>query len=161
MRCSSAGPRDDPLRVLGVHRSQIRSEDLPRELAETCFRVTRGLLCRMTIKVEEYTTGTGKNHYREWFKGLPVEYASKVAVSRARMMVGSLGNVKPIDGTLKEYRIDWGPGIRIYLVHDGDRLIVLLGGGTKNSQQADIKRAKALRDEYYARKAVARKERKG
>lgn len=70
----------------------------------------------MAIKVEEYLTEEGKNHYREWFGGLPVEYASKVVAARARMMTGSLGNVKPIEGTLKEYRIDWGPGIRIYIV---------------------------------------------
>lgn len=107
----------------------------------------------MTIKVEEYLTEEGKNHYKEWFDRLTVEYASKVAAARARMMAGSLGNVKPIDGTLKEYRIDWGPGIRIYLIHDGGKLIVLLGGGTKNGQKADIKRAKELRDEYDTRKA--------
>lgn len=53
----------------------------------------------MTIKVEEYLTEEDKNHYREWFNGLPVEYASKVAAARARMMTGSLGNVKPIDHT--------------------------------------------------------------
>lgn len=111
----------------------------------------------MAIKVEEYLTQEGKNHYREWFNDLPVEYASKVAAARSRMMAGSLGNVKPIDGVLKEYRIDWGPGIRIYLIQDGDKLIVLLGGGTKNGQNADIKRARDLRDEYEARKAGLKK----
>jgi len=111
----------------------------------------------MAIKVEEYLTEEGKNHYREWFNGLSVEYASKVAAARARMMTGSLGNVKPIDGTLKEYRIDWGPGIRIYIVQNGDTLIVLLGGGTKSGQKADIKQAKKLRDEYDARKASIKK----
>lgn len=74
---------------------------------------------------------------------MSIEYAAKAAAARSRMMVGSLGNVKPIDGTLKEYRIDWEPGIRIYLIQDGDKLIVLLGGGTKNGQKADIKRARA------------------
>ncbi|MDD4929733.1 MAG: type II toxin-antitoxin system RelE/ParE family toxin [Gallionella sp.] len=88
---------------------------------------------------------------------MPIEYAAKVAAARARMMAGSLGNVKPIDGTLKEYRIDWGPGIRIYLIHDGDILIVLLGGGTKNGQTADIKQAKKLRDDYDTRKAILKK----
>jgi putative addiction module killer protein len=92
---------------------------------------------------------------------LPIEYAAKVAAARARMMAGSLGNVKPIDGTLEEYRIDWGPGIRIYLIHDGDVFIVLLGGGTKNGQSVDIKRAKKLRDDYDARKATLKKIQKG
>ena len=115
----------------------------------------------MAIKVEEYLTEKGKNHYREWFEGLSVEYAAKVAAARARMMAGSLGNVKPIDGTLKEYRIDWGPGIRIYIVQDGNRLIVLLGGGTKSGQKADIRQARILRDEYDARKASVKKIQKG
>ena len=115
----------------------------------------------MAIKIEEYITSEHKNYYSEWFNALPVEYAAKVAVARARMMAGNLGNVKPIDGTLKEYRIDWGPGIRIYLIHDGDVLIVFLGGGTKNGQVADIRQAKKLRDDYDARKAMLKKIQKG
>lgn len=111
----------------------------------------------MSIKIEEYVTSELKNHYSEWFNGLSVEYAVKVAAARARMMAGSMGNVKRLDGTLKEYRIDWGPGIRIYLIQDGDTLIVLLGGGTKNGQAADIRQAKNLRDEYDTRKAMLKK----
>ncbi|MDO9012341.1 MAG: type II toxin-antitoxin system RelE/ParE family toxin [Gallionella sp.] len=115
----------------------------------------------MPIKIEEYITGEQKNYYAEWFNDLSVEYAAKVAAARARMMVGSFGNVKPIDGALKEYRIDWGPGIRIYLIQDGEVFIVLLGGGTKNGQSADIRQAKKLRDEYFARKAMLKKSQKG
>lgn len=51
-----------------------------------------------------------------------------------------------------EYVIDWGPGYRIYLARDGLALIVLYGGGTKKGQQADIDQAKALHEEYKARK---------
>lgn len=42
----------------------------------------------MAIKVEEYLTGEGKNHYKEWFDKLAVEYASKVAAARARRWPG-------------------------------------------------------------------------
>ena len=89
----------------------------------------------MAIKIDEYLSAEGENHFRKWFDKLPVEYATKVAAARARIMAGNLGNVKPIDGTLKEYRIDWGPGIRVCLIQDGGRLIVLLGGGTKSGQR--------------------------
>jgi putative addiction module killer protein len=58
-------------------------------------------------------------------------------------------------GSIGEYRIDWGPGYRIYLAKDGDALVVLLGGGTKQRQQFDIERAKSLWTEYKARKAAA------
>jgi putative addiction module killer protein len=60
--------------------------------------------------------------------------------------------------TIGEYRIDWGPGYRIYLAQDGDALIVLLGGGTKQRQQADIERSRAMWTEYKARKAALRKD---
>jgi putative component of toxin-antitoxin plasmid stabilization module len=62
----------------------------------------------MTVKIEEYVTCEQKNYYAEWFNDLSVEYAAKVAVARARMMAGSMGNVKPIDGTLT--RRASGPG---------------------------------------------------
>ena len=65
--------------------------------------------------------------------------------------LGNTSRVKWI-GTIGEYRIDWGPGYRIYLAKDGEALIILLGGGTKQRQQADIDRAKALSAEYKARK---------
>ncbi len=53
---------------------------------------------------------------------------------------------------LGEYVIDWGPGCRVYLARDGEKLIVLFGGGTKRGQQRDIERAKQLLAEYKARK---------
>jgi putative addiction module killer protein len=70
-----------------------------------------------------------------------------------------LANVSRVKwiGTIGECRIDWEPGYRIYLAKDGERLIVLLGGGTKQRQQADIERAKAMWAEYKMRKAAAAK----
>jgi putative addiction module killer protein len=60
-------------------------------------------------------------------------------------------SIKWFDG-MGEYVIDWGPGYRIYLVKDGDTLIVLFGGGTKRGQQRDIDKARELLTEYKARK---------
>ena len=51
-----------------------------------------------------------------------------------------------------EYRIDFGPGYRVYFGRDGDTLIILLGGGTKTRQQNDIKIAQDLWQEYRRRK---------
>ncbi len=65
--------------------------------------------------------------------------------------MGNASNVKWFDG-IGEYRIDWGPGYRVYLAKDGESLILLLGGGTKKKQKADIERAKALHAEYRTRK---------
>jgi putative addiction module killer protein len=69
--------------------------------------------------------------------------------------MGNTSSVKWFSG-IGEYRIDWGPGYRIYLAKDGDGLIILLGGGTKKSQRADIDRAKAMWAEYKLRKNAAR-----
>ncbi|MEQ1672315.1 MAG: type II toxin-antitoxin system RelE/ParE family toxin, partial [Hyphomicrobium sp.] len=62
-----------------------------------------------------------------------------------------------IGGGLGEYRIDWGPGYRLYLMRDGDELIILFAGGTKRRQQADIKGARLLQGEYKARKAAVKR----
>lgn len=77
--------------------------------------------------------------------------AVKVAVARSRLEVGNTSNVKWFDG-IGEYRIDWGPGYRIYLVQDGQDLIVLFGGGTKKRQQEDIVQALQLHQECKERK---------
>lgn len=101
--------------------------------------------------VVEYVRADGSSPYRAWFDRLHVQAAAKVAAAVTRLELGNTSRVKGT-GTIAEYRIDWGPGYRIYFGRDGDRLIVLLGGGTKQRQQADIERAKMLWAEYKARK---------
>ena len=64
------------------------------------------------------------------------------------MEMGNLSNAKSVGGGVLEYRIDFGPGYRIYFGRDGNALIVLLGGGTKTRQQRDIGEAVALWREY-------------
>lgn len=105
----------------------------------------------MVIKVEEYIRQDASNPYKDWFDALSSQAAAKVTVAKLRMELGNTSNIKWFDG-LGEYVIDWGPGYRIYLVKDGDTLIVLFGGGTKRGQQRDIDKAKELLTEYKARK---------
>lgn len=109
----------------------------------------------MTWNVEEYIAEDGSIPYRDWFDRLHAQAAAKVATAVLRIEMGNTSSVKWFDG-IGEHRIDWGPGYRIYLTRDGDKLILLFTGGTKASQQNDIKRAIALKDEYRARKARAR-----
>ena len=103
------------------------------------------------MKVEEYIREDGSNPFKEWFDGLDSQAAAKVATAVYRLQLGNTSAVKWI-GPIAEYRIDWGPGIRIYLVQEGKELIILFGGGTKKRQQADIDRATALYEEYKSRK---------
>ncbi len=107
--------------------------------------------------VEEYIREDGSCPFRGWFDDLDVQAAAKVATSIVRLELGNLSNVKWIGGGLGEYRIDWGPGYRLYLGKDGEALIILLVGGTKKRQQTDIERAKSLFAEYKTRKTTGAK----
>ncbi|NCS26615.1 MAG: type II toxin-antitoxin system RelE/ParE family toxin [Microcystis aeruginosa BS13-02] len=109
------------------------------------------------IKVQEYLKEDGSSPYQEWFNSLDVQAAAKVTVAKSRLELGNTSNVKWFDG-IGEYKIDWGPGYRIYLAQDGKQLIVLFGGGTKKNQQSDINRAKELYQEYKRRKKEISKE---
>lgn len=101
--------------------------------------------------VMEYIREDGTNPYKKWFDSLNSQAAAKVTVAKARLELGNTSNIKWFDG-IGEYRIDWGPGYRVYLVQDGKNLVVLFGGGTKKQQQKDIKKAKELCQEYKSRK---------
>ena len=105
----------------------------------------------MAIDVKEYIREDGTNPYKDWFDGLDTQAAVKIAVVIARLELGNTSNIKWFDG-IGEYVLDWGPGYRIYLAKDGEKLIILFGGGTKKKQQKDIDRAKELHAEYKARK---------
>ncbi len=105
----------------------------------------------MSIRVLEYIRENGTSPYSEWFNDLDAQAAAKATVAKARMATGNTSSIKWFDG-IGEYRIDWGPGYRIYLAKDGDALIILFGGGIKKTQPKDIATAKALHTEYKARK---------
>ena len=101
--------------------------------------------------VREYIREDGSIPFKQWFDGLDYQAAAKVSVALARLETGHTSNIKWFSG-LGEYKIDRGPGYRIYFLQDGNNLIVLLGGGTKERQQKDIEKAKALLKEYKSRK---------
>ena len=69
-----------------------------------------------------------------------------------RLEQGNFCNVKGVGAGVYECRIDFGPGYRIYFGKDGDRLVILLAGGTKKRQDADITAAKANWRDYKRRK---------
>jgi putative addiction module killer protein len=69
------------------------------------------------------------------------------------MELGNLSNVKGVGAGVLEYRIDFGPGYRIYFGKDGDVLVILLGGGKKKGQQHDIATAHERWKDYKLRKS--------
>jgi putative addiction module killer protein len=68
------------------------------------------------------------------------------------MAQGNLSNTKGVGAGVLEYRIDAGPGYRIYFGRDGQTLIILLAGGTKRRQQRDIEAAQTRWTDYKKRK---------
>ncbi len=78
--------------------------------------------------------------------------AAKVATAIHRMEQGNFSNVKGVGAGVYEFRIDFGPGYRIYFGKDGDQLVILLAGGTKKRQDADIASAKERWRDYKRRK---------
>ena len=64
--------------------------------------------------------------------------AAKVSVALVRLGQGNTSNAKTVGEGVLEYRIDWGPGYRVYFGRDGETLVILLTGGTKKRQQRDI-----------------------
>jgi len=106
----------------------------------------------MSYRVLELLLEDGSSPYEEWFLTLDPQAAAKVAVAKARMELGNLSSVKWFSG-IGEYKIDWGPGYRIYLAKDGTRIIILLGGGTKKGQRKDIERVLEIWESYKRNKS--------
>ena len=105
----------------------------------------------MPIQIEEYVREDGTSPYQTWFNSLDAQAAAKVTMAKARMELGNTSNIEWFRG-IGEYKIDWGPGYRIYLAQHGAALIVLFGGSTKKGQQKAIDQAVLLHEEYKARK---------
>jgi putative addiction module killer protein len=86
--------------------------------------------------------------FATWLAGLRDERARARILKRLdRAQGGNLGDVAPVGEGVSEMRIVYGPGYRVYFIQRGAELIVLLCGGDKSTQGADIKEAKALAKE--------------
>ena len=83
--------------------------------------------------------------FRSWLAGLRDRRAVARIASRIVLIErGALGDVKSLGGGLSEFKIDYGPGYRLYAAQRGAVTVILLCGGDKRKQSADIKRARAL-----------------
>jgi putative addiction module killer protein len=104
------------------------------------------------LHVREYVDTAGRSPFTKWLRALNVQAAAKIATTLERIAAGNLSNVKAVGGGVLEYRVEFGPGYRIYFGRDGDRLVILLAGGTKKRQQQDIRQAKVNWEDYRSRK---------
>lgn len=80
--------------------------------------------------------------FSDWLKSLKDGLTRQRLNKRLRkVQLGNLGDVAPVGNGVYEMREHFGPGWRMYYVKRGETLIVMLGGGEKSTQQADIDRA--------------------
>src|SRR5882757_3285465 len=100
------------------------------------------------LDIRYYVAASGEEPFAEWFAELDAAASAKIARRLARMEQGNLSNVKGVGEGVLECRIDFGPGYRIYFGRDGEKIIVLLTGGTKKRQQRDIDAAHAYWQDY-------------
>jgi putative addiction module killer protein len=83
--------------------------------------------------------------FATWLDGLhDVRARARVQARIERLAAGNPGDVKPVGEGVSELRIDYGPGYRVYFVRQGKTVIVLLAGGDKTTQAADVKAAQRL-----------------
>ena len=83
--------------------------------------------------------------YVEWFDQLgDLRARVRIDARIRRLSLGNPGDSKSVGGGVSELRIDYGPGYRVYFTRRGSVLIILLCGGDKSSQDADIRQAKHL-----------------
>ena len=109
------------------------------------------------VEIREYLESDETSPFREWFDQLRSDAARKVTTALYRLGLGNFSNVKSVGAGALECKIDFGPGYRVYFGKDGERIVILLGGGTKQRQQNDIELALERWQDYKSRKK--RKER--
>ncbi len=100
----------------------------------------------------EYLEQDDSSPFGKWFTRLNAKAAAKVATALYRLEQGNMSNVKSVGKGVFEYRIDFGPGYRVYFGQESAALVILLGGGTKKRQSKDIGNAQKLWAEYKSRK---------
>jgi putative addiction module killer protein len=77
-----------------------------------------------------------------------------VARALYRLAEGNFSNVKAVGQGVSEYKLDFGPGYCIYFGQDGEKLVVLLAGGTKKRQSRDVENAQTRWRDYRRRKRI-------
>ncbi len=110
------------------------------------------------VDILEYQDQGGGSPFRKWFDRLNAEAARKVTTALYRIGLGNFSNMKGVGRGVYECRINFGPGYRVYFAKDGELVIILLGGGTKERQQHDIELALERWEDYKRRKRQQKEE---
>jgi putative addiction module killer protein len=104
------------------------------------------------LDLREYRDQSGGSPFRKWFDRLNAEAARKVTTALYRIGLENFSSTKGVGGGVYEHRINYGPGYRVYFAKDGEQIVILLGGGTKQRQQDDIQLVLDRWEDYKKRK---------
>ena len=96
------------------------------------------------VELLEFTSASGVSPFARWREKLDPVTRARVTVAVLRLESGNFSAAKGVGSGVFELRLDFGPGYRVYFGKDGGQLVILLGGGTKKRQQADIAAAQEL-----------------
>ena len=105
-----------------------------------------------SFEIREYTEG-GRSPFAEWFDDLDAVTAARVDRYVRRLEAGNFGAAKLLHDGVFELRLDFGPDYRVYYGREGRTIIILLGGGSKRRQDADIAAAVERWKRYKQTKA--------
>jgi len=103
-------------------------------------------------QILEYVNAAGVSPFAKWRESLDATARARITVAVYRLEAGNFSAAKGAGAGIFELRLDFGPGYRVYFGKDGEQFVILLGGGTKKRQQADIETAQALWLDYKRRK---------
>ncbi|MBI3994413.1 MAG: type II toxin-antitoxin system RelE/ParE family toxin [Nitrospirae bacterium] len=101
--------------------------------------------------IREYLAASGGSPFRDWLNRLDVSVKARVQARILRFESGNLGDCKSIGAGVREARLDFGPGYRVYFGMEGRNLVLLLMGGTKRTQSRDIEQARKFWLDYLER----------
>ena len=110
----------------------------------------------LVLDIRYYIASDGQRPFEKWFAGLDPAARAKVTTAIVRLGQGNFSNVEGAGEGMLEYRINFGPGYRVYFGRDGEVLAILLTGGTKQRQQQDIAGAIEMWADYRRRKRSPR-----
>lgn len=96
------------------------------------------------MTVPEYLDRAGSSPFAAWFRRLDGTAAANVTTALRRLEMGNFSSVKGVGTGVFEYRIDFGPGYRVYFGKDGGTVVIRLAGGTKKRQDNDIADAQTM-----------------
>jgi putative addiction module killer protein len=101
------------------------------------------------VEIRTFETEDGRVPFDDWFMGIrDMQTRARIETRIDRLALGNFGNCTSAREGVSELKIDFGPGYRVYFGRDGDTLVILLRGGKKDTQDADMKLARRYWQEY-------------